>query len=204
MGMTALLAAGVLAASPTEVGVYAGGYASGVQTPTELRLEPFSLLYADARVQPLSAGAWRGALLEASLGGLASLSGRAWGEGVGIARAGWAWSSFSVALGAHVRAAPTPSAVQLLPSATMAFRPGVWGLRLGLFDRIDGPIARLAFEYGTFGVAVAPVGVEVYGRLPVSDALAIDLRAFGNGLLDARFAGATAGLVWFLDKEASR
>lgn len=200
MGPAALLLATLAVVGPApELSAHAGALFSGPQHASGLELEPFGVLTLEGRYRPRPGGGFLDRLLvEGGLGGLAPLGGGALGEVVAIGRVGLGFEQLSFSLGAQLRYAPTPFApLQLFPSLSVAWRPGVWGVRLALFDRISGPVARLAVEYGQLGLAVTPLmGLEAYGRLPLGTATALEVRGFWNALLDSRNGGLTAGLVW--------
>ncbi len=131
-----------------------------------------------------------------------------------IARVGWAWDTVSLAVGVYARydfIAALPNVIEgvdvdvattaILPSLTLDWRPGggAFGTHLGLVDRADGgSLARVGVSWGDWGVSyLALAGAEIFGSIPVGDALKIDLRAYGTTVLSGSYsAGASAGATW--------
>lgn len=197
--IAALLPAAAHALPRSEVGAHAGTYLAGGAFASELRLDVFAALSAEGRWLPAPRGTFVDHLLvEGAVGGLVPVGTDALGEAVAIARVGLAFDTVRFSVGGQLRLSPTPvSPAQVFPSLDVTWQPGDVAVTFALFDRIAGPVARLAVAWRGFGIAYAPLaGLEAFGRIAVGPTTALEVRAFGLALIDTRMGGATVGLVW--------
>lgn len=169
------------------------------------RAQLFLLTGGQGRYRPLKLGRFLDKLLIE--GGVTAIIPTAGGDaffGIAVAlRFGLVLSHFSFALGVQARLDVTPSPFLILPSLTLAYRPGSFGVRATLFDEPQGPIGRIMLDWRNYSAGfVLPLGVEIGGRFKISPRLAIDARfygwslppAFGIGTMIALTFG--DGLMW--------
>jgi hypothetical protein len=214
LATTLLAASPAMAATPLDdpgVSFQVGGFSNGYVDAAGGGLsDTYAMYVVGLNVKPLG----EGLLLDVDVFGHTPTNPQG-AQALGtIARVGWAWDSFALAVGVYARydfIAALPNVIEgtdvelatlaVLPSLTLDWTPGggPFGAHLGLVDRADGgSLARLGVSWGGWGVSyLALAGAEVFGAIPVGDALEIDLRAYGTTVLSGSYsAGASAGATW--------
>lgn len=183
--------------SAASVGVHVGVLGAGRNTVAGLDLGAYPSAQIEASY-PL--GEQLGWAVPLALQGETALSvpvaGRGWAETLTAFRVGVAPDRWTLLLGAQLRLSLIPEApLQIWPSLSASYRFGEVMASLGIFDRGVGGPARLSIEWRGFGISyLAPVGGELFARLPLHRGLEAEARLWAYGLLDARFLGFTLGL----------
>ena len=113
-----------------------------------------------------------------------------------ISRAGFAFATWAVLLGAYLDFIPNAS-VQALPSLQVIIRPSFWGISFGIMERPIAPVARIGVELWDFTFSYAfPIGADFAYRPQIARGIALDVHAFGFELFNAFQSGFTVGLLW--------
>jgi len=177
-----------------------GVLAGGRQLPTRLEAQTFSLAELTARRGLKGLPLVGDRLYLGSELALALPAGhQGWGEGLFALRAGLDFGAFAFSLGAQLRYSDVPAAaLVVLPSLEMSYGRDQWSVSLGVLDQAQGLPLRLSFAWGNYGLSYAPtpMGLELWARHPLSEALSLEARAYGYELLAARMGGLTLGLRW--------
>jgi hypothetical protein len=185
----------------SEVSGVAGTQVLGYGYTGGRRAQLFVLAGANGRFRPERSGRFLDKLLLE--GGIVAIvpatgvGGDAFFGAAASLRVGLVFSHFSFALGVQARLDATPSPFSILPSLTLAYRPGAFGVRAALFDEPQGPIGRVLLEWRNFSAGlVLPLGAEIAGRFAVSRRLAIDARVYGYSVPPAFGVGTLVGLAF--------
>lgn len=184
----------------SEVGFHLGMHLAGTQYGTTRVVDPVVNLGVEGRVRPATGRGWDYLLFQGGAYVLdrTSPEGPASGLG-GMLRVGLGFARFAFAVGVSLRGDFVDrAAVSALPSVVLTVRPGRWALTLAAFERPYGPMMRLGFEYGSFGISYVPLyGAELWGRfaLNAQRSVALELRAFGYSFGPLFSAGLNVGVV---------
>ncbi len=213
LAITILASPSVMASTPLGddgVSLRVGGFTNGYVDSAGGGLGDTYVMYAtDFTLRPTDFGL----ILDGSLFGHTPTNPQGAQTIGGLARVGWGGESFAIAVGAYARydfiaagpnvegVVPNLSPLVVLPSLTLDWRPGAGdlGVHLGILDRTDGgSLARAGVSWGNWGVSyLALTGAEVFGSIPIGDAISIDVRAYGTFILSGSYsAGGSAGVTW--------
>ena len=184
----------------SEVGVATGAFFSGYNYGMGGNLwDPYGFLEVKGRFRPRGHNNFLDRLLlEGSLFGNAPLGQVGASAMGGTVRVGLGWQYVAFTVGAYMRYDFTDEApFQVWPSLTLKIRPGAFAIALSVLDRPDGAVARLAFEYGSFGIAFSALyGVEAYARFVVAPTWALEVRGYANWILNSFSSGFTLAAIW--------
>jgi hypothetical protein len=182
-------------AARTEVSAEAGLLSTGYLHGTGYVADSFAFAGAAARIRT-QALSWL--LVEVGADGLAPLSRDGSKPGAaGVARVGYAGSTFAFGLGVNAHVDDTPSPVAVLPSFALTYRPGPVAVTVGVFDRPVGPIAHVNLEVGSFSLGYsAPLGFDAFARVRLTPTTALQVGVFGYQAFGAFYLGGSVALVF--------